>query len=89
MRLGFAGELFGLGAEGSLPLFRAIYSKLGGGFIILKVKEAWIIPGGGVKQTVRARRGSGRGMSRLCPSTCTDCAQRYRRWHHAGGVERR
>lgn len=87
MRPGFAGGLFGLRAEGSLPLLRVIYSKLGGGFIILKVKGAWIFPGGGVKQTVRARWGSGRGMSWLCPSTYTDCVQRYRRWHHEEGVE--
>ena len=38
VRLGFAGGLFGLRAEGSLPLLRVIYCKLGGGFIILKVK---------------------------------------------------
>ena len=82
-------ELLGLRAEGGLPVPCVIYCNLGGGFIILKVKGVWIFPGEGVTQTVRDRWGSGRGMFRLCPSACTDFAQRHRRWHHAGGVERR
>ena len=68
-------ELLGLRAEGGLPARCVIYCNLGGGFIILKVKGAWIFPSGGVTQTVRAHWGLGRGILRLCPSTCIGCAQ--------------